>query len=94
MELNDEQKEMFWSDMKKEHERLLNLYETRLHYLNTMNQHLELVRYVMNEPITNIEKLYLMTTYKKHFQDKIQSLKDDMENIINRKEEFMLSYLG
>ena len=74
MEMNDEQKEMFWSDMKKEQERLLNLYETRLHYLNTMNQHLELVRYVMNEPIKKYRETvshdYLQETLSRYIKYK------------------------
>jgi hypothetical protein len=94
MELTNDEKDMFWKNIRDEHERLLKLYELRLHHLNTMNTHLELVRYILNEPLTDAQKLYLVQTYKEHFQNKIQSIKQDISNIIDKKEEYLVEYLS
>ena len=89
MGLNKDEKDRIFQSMLKEHMRLLKLYERRLHYLETRNEDLELCRMLKYDSLTDEAKQDLVDTYTKHFNDKIASIKYDIEQIMNRNEEYI-----
>ena len=94
MALTTEEKELIWTSLLGEHLRLLELYEKRKHYLETMDTSLELVRMVLEDDMPNYEKLKLVQTYRKHFAEKIKSIKDDIVKIINKDDELLADYIS
>ena len=93
MEMSKKEKELWFKSLLKEHLRLLDLYEKRKHYLETMDTSLELVRMVLQDDIPNEEKLRLIQTYRKHFDNKIQTIKEEIVRIENRDDEILDAYM-
>ena len=93
MDMSNKEKELWFKSLLNEHHRLLLLYEKRKQYLDTMDTSLELVRMVLQDDMPNEEKLRLVQTYRKHFNDKIQSIKEEIVRLENRDEELLEAYL-
>ena len=89
MVLNKSEKEQIFQSMLIEHQRLLSLYEQRLYYLETINENLELCRMLKYDALTEYAKQDLIETYTKHFNNKISSIKYDIEQINNRNEDYI-----
>ena len=68
--------DIYKQEMRKkwneENTRLLNLYETRLHLLETRNDNLELCRELKRNHLSNYEKQNLIRTYTELFNEKIE----------------------
>ena len=92
MALSGEQKERIRKSMMNESLRLLGLYEPRLKYLETRNDRLELCRELKRRPMSEREDL--VEVYTEHFNNKIQSILFDVENIENKNEEYLKDYLA
>ena len=94
MEMSKKEKDLWFQSLLKEHLRLLDLYEKRKHYLETMDTSLELVRMVLQDDIPNDEKLRLVQTYRRHFNEKIQTIKEEINRLNNKDEEPLEAYIN
>ena len=91
--MSKKEKDLWFKSLVKEHLRLLDLYEKRKHYLETMDTSLELVRMVLQDDIPNDEKFRLVQTYRRHFNEKIQTIKEEIVRIENRDEDILDEYM-
>ena len=83
-----------WRMMLKEEYRLLKLYQLRLKHLETRNEALELVRHILHDNIPDKEKLELVQSYRRTFNNKIQSIRETIDKILSKDEDILEDFMS
>jgi len=91
MEMTKEEQEEIFQGLVKEHLllfkmkellKLLQLYDRKREYLETMDTSLDIVKMVLEDDITNNEKLRLVHTVRTIFGDKLYAIREEIQQII------------